>query len=409
MPAFRYRALTPDGAARAGQIEAGTAQAARQLLRHQGLLPVELALAHPEPGKGNPQGSDGNATHAARLSGQTLTLITRQMATLLRAGLRIEEALFTIAGGQPQKSAAVLQGLRGAVLEGQSLSAALQRYPRCFSGFYVASVRAGEQAGRLAQVMDHLAGFIENRTRNRQTVQLALLYPALLGLVSLGIVLLLLIFVVPDIVKVFQDRGADLPTLTRLLIAVSHGAQTWGAGMLALMVLLVLVLAQWARKDRNLLKLHLVLAETRPTRNLVRRMTAAQVAGTLATLLISRVPLVEALQAAAAVTPNLHIRATLATATEKVRQGMSLHRAMQEAACFPPMMLAMIASGEAAGDLGQALQHSAIEQQRDLDAWVRAAVALVEPAVLLVMGGVVMAMVLAILLPIISLNGLAAG
>jgi general secretion pathway protein F len=405
MAAFRYSALDAGGRRQAGVVEASSAAGARQALRQQGLVPVEMAetLA--------PRGHSGQQTapSTARLPGRALTLVTRQMATLVASGVRIEEALQTVARGQPPRVAAVLAGLRAAVVEGRSLAAAMALYPQAFPAFYRASVRAGEQVGRLDRVLGHLAGFVENRTRNRQTVMLALLYPALLGLVSLVIVAMLMVFVVPDIVRVFRDRGADLPLLTRALIWLSDALRSSGPALLAGLSLVALVAAKALRSPAQRLRLDRFLSGWRPTRGLVRRTNAAQFGGTLATLVLSRVPVAEALAVAADVTPNLHVRAMVTEVAGKVTRGMGLHRAMTEAACFPPMMLAMVASGEAGGDLGTALDHAAAEEQRDLEATLRAAVALVEPAILLVMGGVVMALVLAILMPIISLNGLAGG
>ena len=411
MAAFRYRAMDAAGKASVGMIEAANAATARQALRAQGLLPIDIAASAAAarnatlPGK--PSGN--SAGTGPGLSGASLTLVTRQMATLLRSGLRIEEALQTVASGQPPKVAGILLTLRAAVMEGRSLGAALADFPQAFSDFYRASVRAGEASGRLDHVMAHLAGFVEQRSRNRQSVQLALLYPALLAVVSLGIITALMVFVVPDIVKVFRDRGADLPLLTRALIGLSGAVRVAGLPVAVGVFACGIAAARLARQPAVRMRLHRALATARPTRRLVQRMNAAQFAGTLATLLISHVPLVDALDAAADVTPNRHIRARVSTLTDKVRQGMTLQRAMTEAQVFPPMMIAMVASGEASGDLGTALDHAATEQQRDLDAWVRAVVALVEPAILLIMGGLVMAMVLAILMPIISLNGLADG
>ncbi|MGL6211197.1 MAG: type II secretion system F family protein [Paracoccaceae bacterium] len=403
MAAYRYKAMDSGGKTLSGMIEAASPAAARQSLRGKGLLPLDLTASAAGGG------GRGGATASPRISGAALSLTTRQIATLLRSGLRIEEALQTVASGQPPKVAGVLLTLRAQVLEGRSLGAALASYPLIYNDFFRASVRAGEQSGRLDQVMTHLASFVENRARNRQTVQLALLYPALLGMVSLGIITLLMVFVVPDIVKVFRDRGTDLPFLTRSLIALSAAVRGYGLYAAAASAFAFLGLAQWLKTPANRLILHRFLATNRLTRNLTQRMNAAQFAGTLATLLLSRVPLAEALDAAADTTPNTHIRAKVTEITEKVRQGVNLHRAMDEAKCFPPMMVAMVASGEASGDLGTALDHAATEQQRDLDAWVRAMVALVEPAILLIMGGLVMAMVMAILLPIMSLNSLADG
>ncbi|MGL5011099.1 MAG: type II secretion system F family protein, partial [Paracoccaceae bacterium] len=390
MGAYQFKAVDGAGKAQTGVMEAVSAAAARQVLRGKGWLPVDVTERAVAAGVKGPK-----VTASPRLPLAALTLVTRQMATLLGSGLRIEEALTTIASGQPARVAAILLNVRGSVMEGRSFGDALAGYPQAFSEYYRASVRAGEQAGKLDQVMAHLAAHVEHRSRNRQSVQLALLYPALLGVVSLAIIMALMTYVVPDIVKVFRDRGADLPLLTRALIAISDGVRGYGIYALLGSLLLAFGVERWLKNPRNLLRWHGVLAGGRLTGRLVQRLNAAQCAGTLATLLQSQVPLVEALGASADVIANLHIRARVREATDKVRQGMSLQRALAEAGVFPPMMIAMVASGEASGHLGRALDHAATEQQRDLDAWVKAVVALVEPAILVVMGGLVMAMVLA--------------
>lgn len=403
MGAYQFKAIDGTGKAHSGMVEAASAPAARQSLRAKGLTPIKLVACTPPTATGS--AVRARTPRSPGLSAAALTLVTRQMATLLGSGLRIEDALATISSGQPSKVAAILLSVRATVLEGRSLSVAMASYPRAFSEYYRASVQAGEQSGKLAGVMAHLASHVEHRSRNRQSVQLALLYPLLLGFVSLAIIIMLMTFVVPDIVKVFRDRGADLPLLTRALIGLSDAIRSYGLAALVALGLLALLGARLLQSPQWRLRLHARLARF----NLVRRMNAAQCAGTLATLLQSQVPLVDALTAATDVVSNLHLRASLQAATDKVRQGMSLHRALSEASTFPPMVIAMVASGEASGQLGRALDHAAAEQQRDLDAWVKAMVALVEPAILVIMGGLVMAMVLAILLPIVSLNGLANG
>lgn len=408
MAAFRFKALDDAGKPHNGMLEAVSPAAARQQLRARKLLPLEV-IASARENRATPTDAGPTAIGARSgpsLSLSSLTLVTRQMATLLRSGLRIEDALSTIALGQPPKVAGILLTVRASVLEGRSFGDALAAYPLTFSDFYRASVRAGEAAGKLDQVMVHLAAFVENRARNRQTVQLALLYPALLAVVSMSIITLLMAFVVPDIVRVFTSRGTDLPFITRSLIAVSSLVRNYGLYAGAGLILAGFAWGRWLRLPGNRLRWHRILAKGWLTAKLVQRMNASQFAGTLATLVQSRVPLIEALVAAADVTPNLHIRVHVAEITEKVRQGTGLKVAMDEAGVFPPMLVAMVASGEATGNLGTSLDHAATDQQRDLDAWVRAMVALVEPAILLVMGGLVMAMVLAILLPIVSMNGL---
>ena len=394
MPGFRYQATDTRGKVQAGVLEAATASAARLAIRERGLALISL---------------NAEAGRTERLSLRNLTLVTRQLSTLTGSGLRIEEALLTIAKGQPPKVAAVIQDIRTAFTEGRTLADALGDHPDSFSEYYRASVRAGEQAGRLDKVLGHLAVFVENRARNRQTVMLALLYPMLLGIVSLSIVTMLMVYVVPDIVKVFTDRGAALPFLTRVLIAVSGWVRSSGPFVALALLICVPLGIWWIRQPRNRQRLDRVLATGWLTRRLAQRMNAAQFAGTLATLVQSGVPMASALDAAGDATPNLHIRAAVAALTQKVRQGSPLSRAMEEADNFPPMLIAMVASGEANGRLGEALDHAATDQQRDLDAWVRAVVALVEPGILLVMGGLVMTIVLAILLPIVSMNTLVGG
>ena len=397
MAAFAYRAVDASGKAASGVIEAASALAARSDLRGRGLLPLDIAAANP------PQPA---LPFRAALPLAALVLVTRQMATLLQSGVRIEDALSTIAQGQGGRVAGLMMAVRTAVLEGRSFAAAIDLYPRAFSAFYRATVAAGEASGRLDQVMAHLANFVENRARNRQTVILALLYPALLGLVSIGIIVALMTFVVPDIVRVFTTRGTSLPFLTRALIGASAFLRDWGLVAAISLAGVAALGLRWLKHPQNRERFDGLLAGNRLTRKVVQRMNAAQFAGTLATLVQSQVPLTDALQAAAGVTPNRFIRARILDIATKVRQGMSLKRAMEEAACFPVMLIAMVASGEAAGSLGLSLERAASDQQRDLDAWIKALVALVEPAILLVMGGLVMMMVLAILLPIVSMNAL---
>ncbi len=406
MGAFAYRAVDRAGKAQSGVLEAVSAAAARQDLRARGLLPVEVAESGRSAGAAAPRASWlGRFGHG--VSARDLTLLTRQLATLIGSGVRIEDALRTVAQQSGPRVASVLLNVRASVLDGRSLGRALGDYPGVFSDYYRASVVAGEASGQLDQVMRRLAAFVENRARNAQSVQLALLYPALLATVSIGIITMLMTYVMPDIIRVFTARGADLPLLTRGLIAASEALRAYGLAAALALALAALAMLRWLARPANKLRFHRFLAQNRLTSRFVTRVNAAQFSGTLATLVQSRVPLVEALAAAAAATPNLHVRRSVEAATTRVREGASLRDAVSAANCFPPMLVAMIASGEAGGDLGETLSRAAEDQQRDLDAWVRTLVALVEPAILLLMGGLVMVMVLAILLPIVSMNNLA--
>jgi general secretion pathway protein F len=326
---------------------------------------------------------------------------------LVGSDIPVEESLRLVATQSEQAQvSSLLLDVRGAILDGRSFAAALGAHPRAFPEYYRASVAAGEASGKLPYVLEHLAEFVENRQANSQKLQLALLYPALLASVSFGMMVLLMVYVVPDIVKVFVSRGAALPFLTQALITVSWFLQSYGLYLLLGIALLLLGFERWRRVPANKLRLHKAFIERRPIRRFSRQYNAARFAGSLATLVGSAVPLVEALHAAAAVTPNVWVRDRALGVAQRVREGVSLRTAMAEAGVFPTMLVAIVASGESSGKLAPALGRAASELERELDALVSTLVALVEPLVLLIMGGLVLTMVLAILLPIINLNNL---
>lgn len=407
MPAYLYRAIDPGGTRTKGVIEASSEAAARAVLRERQLLPLAVETTRRKPDAGGSLLTRDISFGGGKLSLKRLTLVTRQMATLIGAQVRIEEALKIVAQQTPSGDASVLLNLRSAVLDGRSLGAALDDYPGTFGEYYRASVRAGESSGKLPEVMDHLAVHIEDQQRNRQTLQLALIYPALLALVSLSVIVALLTFVVPDIVRVFTSRGADLPFLTRSLIALSDGVGRYGLPVAVLIVAGIGGLILAIRRPELKLRWHRFLARGRLTRGFVLKLSSARFTGTLATLVQSGVPLADALRAAADTVPNLYLRDKVRTVTRRVTEGAALSRAAEEADIFPPMLIAMMVSGEAGGNLGASLERSAAEQSADLKAKISAVVALVEPGVLLLMGGIVMLLVLAILMPIVSLNNLA--
>lgn len=403
MGAFLYRAVDGQGRNAKGVIEAANAAAARKVLRDRALLPVSV-----EPTAPSRAARTGvTVPRGLRLGMRALTLLTRQLATLIASGVRVEDALRIVAeqAGAPRQ-ATLLLNLRAAVLDGRSLAAALDDYPRVFGQFYRATVRAGESSGRLGEVMEHLAAHVETRAQNRQTVQLALLYPALLTLVSLGVITALLTFVVPDIVRVFSSRGAELPFLTRALIALSDGIGRYGLPVVAALAVLATGGVGLLRAPERRRRWHRMLTRLPGLGGLVRQIASAQYSATLATLTVSRVPLAEALAAAAATVPNLHIRTKAERVALRVREGAPLARAMSEAEVFPPLLIAMVASGEASGKLGESLERAAASEGRNIEAKVAAIVALVEPGVLLLMGSVVMLLVLSILMPIMGLNSL---
>lgn len=403
MAAFVYRAVDAAGRSQRGVVEAPNAPAARRLLRERALLPVAVEAG------GEARGAGPIALPRRRMGAGTLATVTRQLATLAGSGVAIEEALRLVAEqAEGTRTRALLLDLRGMILDGHGLAAALAAHPASFPAAYRASVAAGEASGRLADVLGHLARFVERRHRAQQSIRLALVYPVLLAIVSTAMIVMLMTYVVPDIARVFESHGTDLPLLTRALIGLSGFVRRFGWALLALLAAGGYAGARWLRVPANRLAFDRALATRRPAGRLVRQIAAARFAATLAQLVGSAVPLVDALGAAAAGLSNAHIRAAALRVRAQVREGGSLTRAMAEAEVFPPMLVAIVASGEGGGTLAPALDRAAEELDRELAALVALVVSLVEPAVLLLMGGIVLMMVLAILLPIVGLNDLVA-
>lgn len=401
MAAFEYRALDPQGRQRKGILEADSSRQVRQMLRERQLAPLEVTAARQQEAGG------GRWQLRRGISAAELALLTRQLATLVQAALPIEEALGAAAAqAGSARIQAMLLAVRARVLEGHSLAEALKAFPAAFPELYRATVAAGEHAGHLGPVLERLADYTEQRQQSRQKIQLALLYPMILMIASLAIVGFLLGYVVPDVVRVFIDSGQELPTLTRGLIAVSDGVRDWG--WLALLLLIAaLFAARRALRDEALrLRWHRLLLRLPLLGGLLRTTECARFASTLAILTRSGVPLVEALGIASQVIGNLLIRGEVREAARKVREGGSLTRALEATGQFPPMMLHMIASGERSGELDQMLARTASTQESDLAARVAVLVGLFEPFMLVFMGATVLVIVLAILMPILSLNQL---
>jgi general secretion pathway protein F len=402
MAAFEYLALDAQGRQQKGLLEADSPRQARQLLRDKQLAPLEVKQA-----KGREQKSSGGLSFGQGLSARDLAMLTRQLATLVQAALPIEEALRAAAAqSTTPKIKAMLLAVRGRVLEGHSLAASLKEYPSAFPELYRATVAAGEHAGHLGLVLDQLADYTEQRQQSRQKIQLALLYPVILMVASLTIVCFLLGYVVPDVVKVFVNTGQELPVLTRGLIATSSVVKNWG-WLMALLSIGGVISFRLALRDEALQRRWDAFVLAIPlVGRLARATNTARFASTLAILSKSGVPLVEALSIAAAVIANLRIRDKVIIAAQTVREGSSLTRALEASEEFPPMMLHMIASGEKSGELDQMLARTARNQENDLAAQVALLVGLFEPFMLVFMGAVVLVIVLAILLPILSLNQL---
>ncbi len=412
MAAFEYTAIDSDGRQRKGVLEGDSGRQIRQALRDQGLVPMAVEAAASNRGNGNGAGA-GPSDHRPRFTMRRamppleLALLTRQLATLIAAGLPIEESLHTIARQTDKRRlSALIMNVRGRVLEGYSLAAALGEYPYAFSPMYRSTIAAGEQSGYLHAVLENLADHTEQRFESVRNVQMALFYPIMLFIVSAVIIAGLMVYVVPNIVEVFSDTGRSLPLLTSLLIDSSTLLRGYW-WLLTAAILAVTALTRWLlarpdvrlRWDRRKLSLPLV-------GRIVRGANASRYASTLAILSSSGVALVDAMRIAAEVASNNWLKRRLVDAVQTVSEGGSLRTALEAAEFFPPMFLHMIASGEASGELDSMLAKVADYQQQDLTRLVTTLVQLFQPLMLLFMAGMVMMIVLAILVPILGMNQL---
>ncbi|MCU1717747.1 type II secretion system inner membrane protein GspF [Pseudomonas sp. 5P_3.1_Bac2] len=403
MAAYDYLAMDASGKKISGVLEADSERHARQLLRERQLLALKVSTGKARLSLGSRTGKTSNQ----RLTTAELAMLTRQMATLVQAALPLEEVLAAVAA-QCDKQAlqSMLLAVRARVLEGYSLAIALADYPKAFPELYRATVAAGERSGHLDQVLLNLADYSEASQAARQKIQLAMLYPCILLVAALAIVGFLLGFVVPDVIKVFIDSGQELPLLTRALVASSAFVQSYGALLVLFFAALLLTVKTLLSQAKYRQRWHALLLRLPLLKGLVRASSCTRFVSTLAILGRSGVPLLDALGIASEVVANQQIRTGLKDIVRAVSEGVSLTRALELNGSFPPMMLYMIASGERSGELDNMLERAAQQQEQQLANRIAVLMGLLEPAMLVFMGASVLVIVLAILMPILSLNQL---
>jgi general secretion pathway protein F len=406
MGVFTYVALDKSGRNRRGIVESDSARTARQQLREEGLIPLKISdVSGQESAAG--RASSVRWWQARGISPQELALVTRQMATLIRSSLPVEEALLTAAEQNAnERIRKVLMSVRARVLEGRTLAEGLRQFPHIFPEIFQATVAAGEQSGHLDAVLERLADYAENRQLVHQKISLALVYPLLLVTMSVLIVAGLLVYVVPEIVTVFQNLGHRLPLLTRGLIALSDVVRQDGLVLIIILGALIVTARRAYRIPRVRSRVHRTLLRIPLIGRVVRGLNTARFTRTLSILSGSGVPVLDALRISGQVVTNLPMKAAVGEATERVREGRSLASALQRSGLFPPMMIHLIASGEASGQLDALLVRAAENQERELESLVGTFLSILEPVMILLMGGVVLTIVLAILLPIFELNRL---
>ncbi|MDP3516475.1 MAG: type II secretion system inner membrane protein GspF [Pseudohongiella sp.] len=399
MEAFDYKALDASGKTVSGIIQAESARQARSQLRGRGLLPAQIERVRAR--------ERASQVWARGLSAAELSMVTRQLATLLGSGLTLEQALNALMEeANTPLTREILTGVKTEITAGSSLAVALGSYPKSFPDFYCALVHGGAESGALPIVLQHLADYLDKRQALRQKTSLALLYPVLVSVVALAIVTGLLVYVVPQVVQVFTQSRQELPLLTRGLIALSDFLRAgWpyllaGAGAITVFARMAL------KKPLIRLRLDAWLLQLPWLGSLTRSINTARFSSTLAILLDGGVPMLAALRSSARVITNQVMSVAVAGVIIRVQEGTSLARALGEPGIFPPLLIHMVASGEASGKLEQMLQRAAELETQALERRLAVFLTLLEPVMILVMGGVVLMIVLAILLPIMEINQL---
>jgi general secretion pathway protein F len=403
MGAFAYTALDATGRERKGVIEGDSPRQVRALLREKQLLPLEVEpAAQTESAREKRAFSFGSGASTADVA-----LLTRQLATLSKAGLPLEEALLAVSQQtEKPRVQAILLGVRGKVVEGHTLADGLGDFPRVFPEIYRATVSAGEQSGHLDAVLERLADYTESRDILRQRILGALLYPIVLTIMCLGIVSGLLVFVVPRVVEVFDSSKTTLPLMTRLLIGFSDFLRDFGLWILAALVLGVIAFVRALRNPDFRRRWHRWLLTVPVIGRLVRGFNTARFTRTFSILAGSAVPVLDALRISSEVVSNLPMREAVDEAAQRVREGAPIGRSLAQSKLFPPMTIHLISSGESSGELESMLERAAISQERELDGILTAFVGLLGPALIVLMGLFVMGIVFAMLMPIFEMNTL---
>lgn len=402
MSAFEYTALDQKGREKKGVVDGDSARLIRQQLREQKLVPLTVTEIKKQSSNGK-----NNSFFDQRINTTELALMTRQLATLSRSGIPLDEATATVARQSIKpKIKKLLLGVRAKILEGHTLADGLRDYPHIFSEMYCATVAAGEQSGHLDVVLERLADYTEQRQQLQQRLKLALVYPVILTVMSILVVSGLLTYVVPEVVKVFSDTGQQLPFLTIALIATSEFMQVWFIYILLAMIVGFGVFKKLVQQPVFKKRYHQFLLKLPILGKLVLGANSAQFSRTLSILAASGIPILDAMRISIQVMENLPMREAVDIAAQQVSEGSSLSSTLEQSGYFNPMLINLIASGEATGQLEQMLERAATNQERELETTTAMLMGLLEPLLIVVMGGVVLIIVLAILLPILDMNQL---
>lgn len=404
MAAYEYLALTAAGKRKKGVLEADSARQTRQILREQGLVPMEVNETVEKSRGKNP---NRKPLFQRGVSVSDMSLLMRQISTLVQSGMPVEESLSAVAQ-QTEKAHVknMILAMRAKVLEGHSLATGMAEYPHIFGDLYRATTDAGEHSGHLDIVLERLADYAENRQKVRKQTMGALLYPLILTTFAIIVVVAMMVSVVPMVVETFDNRGAELPALTTAIIAISDFVVENGITMLIILLLggfsAKVIFARPGPKawlHRQFLRIPLIS-------KLIRGLNASRFGSTLSILSASGVPVLDAMKVSRQVVTNIPIGESIEAATDRVREGQPINKALQQSGHFPPMMIHLIANGEASGEFDQMLARASNNQEQELESTLSTLMGILGPSVILAMGGFVLLIVLAILLPIFNLNSL---
>lgn len=398
MGAFQYQALKKNGQATKGVVEADSERQARQLLRDQGLIPTHIgAVAQQRKGK----------TLRGKISPADLALFTRQLATLLDAGIPVEESLRGVSEQtEKDKVRELIIGVRAKVLEGYGLAQAMSQFPQAFPELYRATVASGEQTGHLDNVLEKLADYTENQQQTKQKVQQALIYPLIMIIISTAIISFLLTFVVPKIIEVFTNSGQSLPEMTLLLISLSDFVKNYGLYCLLSIILFLMAFKRSLANTTIKTAWHRILLRIPIASYLIKTVNVSRYIHTFGILFAAGVSVLETMRVAASLVSNEMMREAFNNAAIKVREGGGISEALKETGYISPMALHLIASGEKSGQLSNMMERSAIQLDNEVKRLIDTSLSLLEPLVILLMGAIVLFIVLATLLPIFSMEQL---
>lgn len=399
MATYNYRAVDHHGKSKSGVIQADSSRSARQLLREKGLVVAKLDSVEENSTKRK------SFSFKKTMTALELSLITRQFAILLNSGLSVEQALNALIDQlENQEQKTVMMGVRSEVLTGRPLAASMRAFPKIFPAVYCSLIHAGEQSGSLPKVMTKLADYSDKTRELTSKIMMALLYPIIVSVVAVIMIIALLVYVVPQVVKVFESSKQELPILTKILIATSNGLRSYGWIMILIILATVFIFHRMLKNHEFKLKFHRQLLNLPVAGKLLVNIDVARFTHTLAMLLTSGVPMIQALEAGRDTLSNYMMKNAINNALRMVKEGVPLAVALAQQNAFPPVVIHLIASGEKSGTLDTLLEQAGAHQELELTHRSQLLTGILEPALIVFMGGIVMLIVIAIMLPILNMN-----